>query len=140
MKTPTNRRLVTAVRIQKAVAAVTLVAGGALAVAPRIGSRPMGLGDEHLGIRAAGIADLVLLLALVAGGSRSSWMFGRSALSLAQASYLDAVAPRSNRPGVTRAGAGAMLALTIMDAATAIQLCRLDRAAVENADGRRRLP
>jgi hypothetical protein len=118
---------VNAVRIQKAVAAVTLVAGGALAVAPRIGSGPMGLGDEHHGVRAAGIADLVLLLALVTGGSRSSWMFGRSALSLAQASYLDAVAPRSNRPGVVRAGAGAMLALSIMDAATAVELRRRHR-------------
>jgi len=42
---------------------------------------------------------------------------------------------------VFRAGAGAMLALTIIDAAIAIELRRLGaRAANEKADGRRRLP
>lgn len=115
-------------RVPSIVGAVTLVAGTALAAAPRAGTGPLGLDGEERGMRAVGVADLVLVPGLLGARPRWPWMVGRAALSLMQATYLDGVAPRSSRPAATRAAAAVLLGLAVMDASTGLALRRLERA------------
>jgi hypothetical protein len=49
-------------------------------------------------------------------------MLARAALNLGDAAYLRRVAPRSSSPALLRAGAGVMVALTVVDGATALAL------------------
>ena len=113
--------------VPKIIAGVTLVAGAALALAPSATTRPIGLEDHEAGVRLVGLADLVLVPGLAAGRPASSWMTARAALSLAQAAYVDGVAPRARSPRAAKAAAGTLLGLAVMDASTAIALKRAGR-------------
>jgi hypothetical protein len=110
--------------VPKIIAGITLVAGTALAVAPDATTRPIGLEDHSMGVRAIGLADLVLVPGLAAGRPRWAWMTGRAALSIAQAAYADGVAPRARSPRAAKAAAATLLGLAVMDAATALRLKR----------------
>jgi hypothetical protein len=97
---------------------VTLVTGVALAAAPRILTRRLGLEGHDAAVRAIGAADLVLVPGLLRGEPRWPWMVGRAALNLAMAAYLMSAGKQSSSPGVANAGAGALLGLTVVDGAT----------------------
>jgi len=113
-------------QLPKVVAAITLVAGVALTAAPQVAAGPFGLADTR-GLRAVGLADLLLVPGLASGRTPSAWMTGRAAVSVMQAAYLDGVAERSAKPGALRAIAGVLLGLTVADAVTAAQLRRRGR-------------
>lgn len=113
-------------RIPKVVSAVTLVAGAALAAAPQVATGPLGIADGR-GVRAVGLADLLLVPGLASGRSPSAWMVGRCAVSLMQATYLDAATATSSKPGATRAAAGILVGLAVMDGVTALLLQRRGR-------------
>lgn len=109
-------------QVPKLVAGVTLVAGAALLVAPRRTAAPFGLADQALGIRAVGLADLLLVPGLASGRNLSGWMTARAAVSVMQAAYLDGVTTTSSRPGAARAAARVLAGLAVMDGVTAVQL------------------
>ncbi len=104
------------------VAAVTLVLGAALLVAPRRTSSVLGLGTWPIATRMVGGTDLALGLGLAAARPHWPWMSGRSALNL----VLVAVYLRQRHdPAVgrrARRGAAAMTALTVSDASLAVGL------------------
>ena len=106
------------------VGAITLVAGGALLAAPQVYTQRAGMPDQALGVRAVGLADLLLVPGLLRGRPRWPWMVGRSAVSLMQATYLHGVTARSSSPGVVRASAATLLGLAATDLATALALRR----------------
>lgn len=104
------------------VAGVTLVAGTALAVAPGVFARPVGLDGQDLAVRAIGVSDLILVPGLLGGRPRWPWMVARAALSVAQAAYCDGVAPRARNAGRVRGAAATLAGLAVMDAVTAVRL------------------
>ncbi|HYI20902.1 MAG TPA: hypothetical protein VD836_19455 [Solirubrobacteraceae bacterium] len=106
------------------VGVVTLAAGAALAVSPRLLTGPLGLEGQDLAVRALGAADLVLVPGLLRGRPRWPWMFGRAALNVAQAAYLHGVAPQSSSPQLANGGAGLLVGLTVADGATGLALRR----------------
>jgi hypothetical protein len=106
------------------VGCVTLAAGAALAVSPRLLTDRLGLDGQDAAVRALGAADLVLVPGLLRGRPRWPWMFGRAALNLAQAAYLYGVAPQSASPQLAKGGAGVLVSLTAADAATGLALRR----------------
>jgi hypothetical protein len=55
-------------------------------------------------------------------------MAGRAALNLAVSAYLHSVTAQSSRPGATRALAGILAGLTVVDGATGLTLRRSERA------------
>jgi hypothetical protein len=101
------------------VGCVTLVAGGALLAAPGRTAAALGLEGQDTAIRLIGAADLVLVPGLLR--SRPNWMIARAALNLAQAAYLLGVAPQSSQPERVKAGAAALLGLTVVDGATGLR-------------------
>lgn len=107
----------------RAIAAITLVAGAALTARPEKFCDQVGL-DHTLGVRAVGVADLILVPGLATGEPRWPWMMGRAALSVMQAAYLDGVAPRATSPGPVKAAAGVLAGLAVADLATAVVLRR----------------
>lgn len=107
--------------VPRIVAAITLVAGAALAAAPQIATGPLGIADAR-GVRAVGLADLLLVPGPASGRTPSAWMTGRAAVSLMQATYLDGATATSAKPGATRAAAAVLLGLALMDGITAAQL------------------
>jgi hypothetical protein len=109
------------------VGSVTLATGVALAAAPGVLTRRLGLEDHDAAVRALGVADLVLVPGLLRGEPRWPWMVGRSALNLAMAAYLIGAAKQASAPGMANAGAGALLGLTVVDGATGLAL-RASRA------------
>ena len=100
----------------------TLAIGAALVAAPRSITGPLGLEGQDGAVRAIGVSDLVLVPGLLRGSPRWPWMLARAALNLGDAAYLRRVAPRSSSPALLRAGAGVMVALTVVDGATALAL------------------
>ncbi len=106
------------------VGCVTLVAGTALVVSPRVLTGRLGLEGQDAAVRALGVSDLVLVPGLLWGRPRWPWMIGRAALNVAQAAYLHGVAPQSSSPGLAKGGAGVLLGLTAADGATALALRR----------------
>jgi hypothetical protein len=110
--------------VPKLIARMTLVAGGALLVSPRTFTKPLGLDDQQLAIRALGLADLMLVPGLHSGNSPAAWMTARGALSLAQGAYLSGVAPRAANSRVAKLGAFTLFGLSIADALTAARLHR----------------
>jgi len=109
------------------VGAVTLVAGGALVATPATFTRPVGLEDQDLAVRAVGLADLVLVPGLFGGRPRWPGMAGRAALNLAQAAYFDAVAPRAKKSRLVRGAAATLVGLSVVDASSALMLRRAGR-------------
>jgi hypothetical protein len=61
---------------------------------------------------------------LLRGEPRWPWMAARAALDVAQAAVLLRLAPRTGSPGMTRAAAGALLAVTAADGSSAAALRR----------------
>ncbi len=114
-------------QVPKIVAAITLVAGVALAAAPQVATGPLGVVDDARGIRAVGVADLLLVPGLASGSAPSAWMTGRCAVSLMQATFVDGAVGRSSRPGAARAAAAVLFGLALMDGITALQLRRAGR-------------
>ena len=108
--------------VPKLVAGITLVAGAALAASPGPVTGVLGLDDQQIPVRALGVADLLLVPGLFRGRSPSSWMVARSALSLAQAAYLDGVAARCAKPALAKAGAFTLYGLSAADITTAVML------------------
>jgi len=104
------------------VGSVTLATGVALAAAPGVLTRRLGLEGHDAAVRAIGVADLVLVPGLLRGEPRWPWMVGRSALNLAMAAYLMGAAKQASSPGLANAGAGALLGLTVIDGATGLAL------------------
>jgi hypothetical protein len=111
-------------RMPAFVGCATLAIGSALVVAPRLVTGPLGLDRQDAALRAIGASDLVLVPGLLAGRPRWPWMVGRAALNLAVAAYLRGVAPQSTAPARANGAAGVMLALTVVDGATALTLRR----------------
>ncbi len=111
-------------RMPAFVGCATLAIGGALVVAPRLATGPLGLEGQDAALRAIGAADLVLVPGLLTGRPRWPWMVGRAALNLAMAAYLRGVAPHSSAPARMNGGAAALLGLTIVDGATGLVLRR----------------
>ena len=101
---------------------VTLAIGAALVAAPRLVTGPLGLDGQEPAVRAIGVSDLVLVPGLLRGRPRWPWMLARAALNLGDAAYLRRVAPRSSSPALLSAGGGVMVALTVVDGATALAL------------------
>lgn len=106
------------------VGCVTLVVGAVAVAAPGRVTGALGLQGQDTAMRAVGAADLVLVPGLLRGTPRWPWMVGRAALNLAQAAYVQAVAPQSSSPGALQSGAGVLAGLTVVDAATALALRR----------------
>ena len=106
------------------VGCVTFAAGAGLVAAPARTTGFLGLTEQDTAIRLVGLADLVLVPGLLGGRPRWPWMVGRAALNLAQAAYFLGVAPQSSAPVRVKATAGALLALTVADGATARSLRR----------------
>jgi hypothetical protein len=102
----------------------TLVIGGALVVAPRRTTDPLGLEGEEVAFRVIGVSDLVLVPGLLRGSPRWPWMVARAAFNLGDAAYLLRAASRSSSPAQVRAGAAVMAALTAIDGTAAYQLRR----------------
>lgn len=113
-------------RVPKLVAAVSGGGGLLLLVAPRVFTGPAGLGGHDHGVRAVGLADLLLVPGLAGTGPKWPWMAGRSALSLMQAAYFEAAAGRAEKPAVARGAALALLGLAVIDGATALALRRAE--------------
>ena len=112
-------------RVPKFIAQLTLVAGAGLVFAPQLAAGLLGLGDDqHMAIRAVGLADLVLVPGLWRDAKPAPWMAGRCALSLGQGAYFDGVAAQSSRPGLVRATGRLLYSLSAADFATAIMLRR----------------
>jgi hypothetical protein len=111
-------------RMPTLVGCVTLAAGLALIAAPRLATGPLGLEGQETAMRAIGVSDLVLVPGLLRGSPRWPWMVGRAALNVVVAGYLHGVASQSSEPGLVRGGAGAFVALTALDGATALALRR----------------
>jgi hypothetical protein len=111
-------------RMPAFVGCATLAIGGALVVAPRLLTGPLGLDGQDAALRAIGASDLVLVPGLLAGRPRWPWMVGRAALNLAVAAYLRGIAPQSTAPSWANGGAGVMFGLTVVDGATALVLRR----------------
>lgn len=114
-------------QVPKIVAAITLVAGAALTAAPRVGTDALGLDGDTRGMRAVGLADLLLVPGLASGGTPSAWMTGRCAVSVMQAAFLDGAVARSSRPGATRALSVLLVGFAVADVLTAVQLRRAGR-------------
>lgn len=114
-------------QVPKIVAAITLVAGAALVAAPRVGTGPLGLEGDERGMRAVGVADLLLVPGLASGSAPSAWMTGRCAVSVMQAAFLDGAVARSTRPGATRGLSVLLAGLAVADVLTAAQLRRAGR-------------
>ena len=106
------------------VGVVTLAAGTALAISPRLLTGRLGLDGQDLAVRAIGVSDLVLVPGLLLGRPRWPWMIGRAALNLAIAAYLLGVAPQSSSPQLAKGGAGVLVGLTAVDGATGLALRR----------------
>ena len=102
----------------------TLVIGASLVLAPRRTTGPLGLDGEEAAFRAIGVSDLVLVPGLLRGNPRWPWMMARAALNVGDAVYLLRAAGRSSSPAKAWAGAAAMIALTAIDGATALELRR----------------
>jgi len=111
-------------RMPVLVGCVTLAAGAALVAAPERATAALGLEGQDTAMRLIGASDLVLVPGLLGGSPRWPWMIGRAALNLAQAAYLQGAASRSSSPGLAKAGAAALLGLTVVDAATGVALRR----------------
>lgn len=121
---PVGASLLAPERMPAFVGCATLAIGGALVVAPRLATGPLGLDGQNAALRLIGAADLVLVPGLLTGRPRWPWMVGRAALNLAMAAYLRGVAPQSPAPVRARAGAAALLGLTVVDGATGMVLRR----------------
>jgi hypothetical protein len=106
------------------VGVVTLAIGGALVVAPRLATGPLGLEGQETAVRAIGASDLILVPGLLRGRPRWPWMIGRAAANLAVAAYLHGVTPQSSKPQLATGTAATMLALTAVDGATGLALRR----------------
>ncbi|WP_354702413.1 hypothetical protein [Paraconexibacter sp. AEG42_29] len=120
--------MVTPQQVPKVIAGITLVAGVALAASPQVAAGPLGLEGHERGIRAVGLADLLLVPGLALGRPQSAWMVGRAAVSVVQAAYLDGVAATSTRSAAARTAACVLAGLAVMDATTAVRLLRAERA------------
>ena len=108
-------------RMPAFVGAVTLVAGAALIAAPQLATKPLGLEGQETAMRLIGASDLVLVPGLLRGEPRWPFMVGRAALNLVVAAYMQGQAERSP---AARSLAGAFVALTAVDGATALALRR----------------
>ena len=106
------------------VGCVTLVAGTALVVSPRVLTGRLGLEGQDAAVRALGVSDLVLVPGLLWGRPRWPWMIGRAALNVAQAAYLHGVAPQSSSPELAKRGAAVLVGLTAVDGTTGLALRR----------------
>ena len=106
------------------VGCVTLAAGAALVISPRLLTGRLGLEGQDLAMRAIGASDLVLVPGLLRGRPHWPWMIGRAALNLAVAGYLHGIAPQSSSPALAKGGAGVFVGLTAMDGATGLALRR----------------
>src|ERR687893_123892 len=104
-------------RMPAFVGCATLAIGGALVVAPRLATGPLGLAGQETAFRAIGASDLVLVPGLLAGRPRWPWMVGRAALNVAVAAYLRGVAPQSSAPARANGGAAELLGLAVEDGA-----------------------
>jgi hypothetical protein len=98
---------------------ITLAAGAALLAAPGRTAAALGLEGQDTALRLLGAADLALVPGLLA--DRPRWMIARAGLNLAQAAYLLGVAPQSSQPDRVKAGAAALLGLTVVDGATGLR-------------------
>lgn len=114
-------------QVPTAVGVVTLVAGTALLAAPQIFTKPAGMPDQDLAVRAVGLADLALVPGLLGSGPKWPWMMGRAAVSLMQGTYLHGATPRAASEGVVRASAATLFGLAAMDLFTALSLRRAGR-------------
>jgi hypothetical protein len=103
------------------VGCVTLAAGVALIAAPGRATGALGLEGQDTAVRLLGASDLVLVPGLLGGRPRWPWMIARAGLNLAQAAYLHGVGGQS---APARAGAAALVGLTVVDAATGLALRR----------------
>ena len=102
----------------------TLAIGASLLLAPRRTTGPLGLDGEETAFRAIGVSDLVLVPGLIRGTPRWPWMAARAAFNVGDAVFLLRAARRSSSPAKVRAGAAVMVALTAIDASTALELRR----------------
>ncbi len=109
-------------RATDAAGVVSIGIGATLTLAPTPTATTLGLGDQPSWARAIGLADLALGPGLLAGRPRWPWMAARAALNIVIVRHYRARA-RGN-PNARRAGAGAaaMTALTVVDAAVASTL------------------
>ncbi|HEY2203847.1 MAG TPA: hypothetical protein VGH99_05140 [Pseudonocardia sp.] len=115
-------------RVPRLVAAVTLVGGVGLTVAPRRAAAVMGIGDQPDAARAIGVMDLALVPGLLRGRPVWPWMVARALFNLPVAAAYRSEAQRSGA-ALARGGMLAMLGLTAADAGVALALRRADRRA-----------
>lgn len=106
-------------RATDAAGIVTVSIGAALMLAPARTTALLGLGDQRGRARAIGMADLALGPLLLTKRPRWPWMSARATLNLIIAREYRAAA--RHQPGLRRArkGAMAMMALAVVDSATA---------------------
>ena len=97
----------------------TLAIGAALVLAPRLMTGPLNLEGQDRAVRLIGVSDLVLVPGLLRGRPRWPWMAARALFNVGDAAYLHRVARRDRE-------AAAMLALTVIDGATAVALWRAE--------------
>ena len=109
-------------RATDAAGVVTIAIGAALTLAPTLTTATLGLGNQRGQARAIGLADLALGPGLLAGRPRWPWMAARAALNMVIARQYHTGARVNPNPRRARAGATAMTALTILNAAVAATL------------------
>lgn len=103
---------------------VTLAIGAVLITMPGRVTAALSLDGQEAAMRAIGASDLALVPGLLRANPRWPWTLGRAALNLADAAYLQRVAPRSSSPSLLRAGAALLAGLTAMDGAAGLALRR----------------
>lgn len=109
-------------RATDAAGVVTTAIGAALTLAPNPTTATLGLGNQRGQARAIGLADLALGPGLLAARPRWPWMAARAALNMVIARQYHASLRANPNDCRARAGATAMTALTIVDAAVAATL------------------
>jgi hypothetical protein len=101
---------------------VTLAIGTGLTVAPSRTAKVLGLGDRPTLSRTIGLVDLALVPGLLRGRPRWPWMVARAALNLVVADCYRTEAFQPDGHPNARAGAVAMVALTVVDGTLAVAL------------------